>query len=65
MTSAEPPAAALSWAAEAAGSAVPARTVRRLMGGTHAVTHLLETAEPALETVLQRFPPGDAGTAVR
>ncbi|GGO48096.1 hypothetical protein GCM10012287_22280 [Streptomyces daqingensis] len=33
------------------------------MGGTHAVTHLLETAEPAREMVLQRFPRGDDAAA--
>ncbi|MFI0940618.1 phosphotransferase family protein [Streptomyces sp. NPDC021020] len=55
----EPPPAALAWAAETAGSAAPARVVRRLAGGTHAATHLLRTGRPDVEMVLRRFPPGD------
>ncbi|MEH1165268.1 aminoglycoside phosphotransferase family protein [Micromonospora sp. CPCC 205539] len=54
-----PPPAALVWAAEAAGPAAIARTVRRLAGGTHAATHLLRTERPAVEMVLRRFPSGD------
>ncbi|MEV6600537.1 phosphotransferase [Actinoplanes sp. NPDC051346] len=33
--------------------------VERLAGGTHAVTHLLETEQPASQLVLRRYPPGD------
>jgi hypothetical protein len=43
MTDPRPPAEALAWAAEATGATTPARTVRRLPGGTHATTHLLHT----------------------
>ncbi len=55
MTDAQPPAEALAWAAEATGG--PVHAVRRLAGGTHAATHLLET--PLGQAVLRRFPPGD------
>jgi aminoglycoside phosphotransferase (APT) family kinase protein len=63
MTELEPPSAALAWAAEVAGSAASARSVRRLAGGTHAATHLLETADPAWEMALRRFPRGDPAAA--
>ncbi|MFG1857961.1 phosphotransferase family protein [Actinomadura geliboluensis] len=55
MTDAQPPAEALAWAAEATGG--PVHAARRLAGGTHAATHLLET--PLGQAVLRRFPPGD------
>src|SRR3954447_12154175 len=55
----DPPASALSWAAHIAGPQARARTVRRLDGGTHAVTHLVATENPAREMVLRRFPPDD------
>jgi aminoglycoside phosphotransferase (APT) family kinase protein len=54
-----PPKAALEWAAEVAGATDGAVVMRRLAGGTHAVTHLLRTARPTREMVLRRFPPGD------
>src|SRR5690349_20399386 len=57
-----PPASTLAWVAEAAG-ARGAHVVRRLYGGTHAVTHLIETTGPARHLVLRRFPPGDAAAA--
>lgn len=59
----QPPAAALTWAAEIAGPNASVRTVQRLVGGTHAATHLLETVDPAGEMVLRRFPPGDRAAA--
>ncbi|WP_329364436.1 aminoglycoside phosphotransferase family protein [Streptomyces sp. NBC_00669] len=59
----QPPAAALTWAAEVAGPEASARTVRRLLGGTHAATHLLETVDPAHEMILHRYPPGDRAAA--
>lgn len=59
MTRVQPSPAALRWAAENAGSAAPARVVRRLAGGTHAITHLLETERPARHMVLRRYPAGD------
>jgi aminoglycoside phosphotransferase (APT) family kinase protein len=55
VTGERPPAEALAWAAETTGG--PVRAVRRLAGGTHAATHLLET--PRGQAVLRRFPPGD------
>ncbi|MEU0968403.1 phosphotransferase [Streptomyces sp. NPDC005917] len=58
-----PPPAAVAWAAEAAGPAASARTVRRLAGGTHAATHLLRTERPTMEMVLRRFPSGDNAAA--
>ncbi|WP_314176543.1 phosphotransferase family protein [Streptomyces winkii] len=39
------------------------RAVRSLDGGTHASTHLLETAGPERHVVLRRFPPGDDAAA--
>ncbi|MQY10012.1 hypothetical protein SRB5_01160 [Streptomyces sp. RB5] len=63
MINPRPPAAALTWAAAIAGPHASARTVRRLAGGTHAATHLLETADPAGEMVLRRYPPGDRAAA--
>jgi Predicted aminoglycoside phosphotransferase len=59
----QPPAAALTWAAEIAGPNATVRAVERLVGGTHAATHLLETVDPAGEMVLRRFPPGDRAAA--
>ncbi|WP_149264683.1 phosphotransferase family protein [Actinomadura sp. K4S16] len=50
----------LAWAAEVSGG--PVRAVRRLAGGTHAATDLLET--PRGQAVLRRFPPGDTAAAV-
>jgi aminoglycoside phosphotransferase (APT) family kinase protein len=58
-----PPPAALVWAAQAAGPAASARTVRRLAGGTHAATHLLRTEPPTMDLVLRRFPLGDVTAA--
>ena len=58
-----PPAEALAWAAEVAGSLATARTVRRLTGGAHADTHLLRTQRPSRDMVLRRFPPGDNAAA--
>ncbi|WP_034093234.1 phosphotransferase family protein [Streptacidiphilus albus] len=63
MIKSQPPSAALTWAAEIAGAEASARTVRRLVGGTHAATHLLETVDPVVEMVLRRFPPGDRAAA--
>ncbi|SNY47147.1 phosphotransferase family protein [Paractinoplanes atraurantiacus] len=63
MTRVDPSPATLRWAAETAGSDVPARLVRQLAGGTHAVTHLVETARPARQMVLRRYPPGDTAAA--
>ncbi|GAA1586309.1 phosphotransferase family protein [Actinoplanes couchii] len=59
MTTAEPSPTTLRWAAEPTGSADPARVVRQLAGGTHAVTHLVRTARPARRMVLHRYPAGD------
>lgn len=59
MTKIQPSLAALRWAAENAGSAAPARVVRHLAGGTHAITHLLRTDRPARHMVLRRYPAGD------
>lgn len=63
VTESQPPSAALAWASEVAGPGACARTVRRLAGGTHAATHLLQTTQPPLEMVLRRFPPGDDAAA--
>jgi aminoglycoside phosphotransferase (APT) family kinase protein len=52
---------ALSWATEATRS--PVRVVRQLLGGTHAVTHLLETGNPRRELVLRHYPLGDDAPA--
>jgi aminoglycoside phosphotransferase (APT) family kinase protein len=57
----EPRSAALSWAAEVAGA--PVRPVRRLLGGTHAVTLLLETEGPGPELVLRHYPDADDAPA--
>lgn len=51
--------AALRWAAEGAGAEASARVVRPLLGGTHALTHLVETERPARQMVLRRYPVGD------
>jgi len=49
---------------EPEGPPAPAiRTVRALDGGSHASTHLLETASPVRRAVLRRFPPGDDAAA--
>lgn len=53
---------ALAWVAGAVGSPW-ARTVRRLAGGTHALTHVVETGDPTRAWVLRRFPPGDGAAA--
>ncbi|MEV6848976.1 aminoglycoside phosphotransferase family protein [Actinoplanes sp. NPDC051411] len=50
---------ALSWAAEIARQ--PVRVVRPLLGGTHAVTVLLDA--DGQEMVLRRYPPGDDAPA--
>jgi aminoglycoside phosphotransferase (APT) family kinase protein len=54
------PATALAWAARAVGPRATIEQVQPLAGGTHAETHLIRTANPACETVLRRFPAGDA-----
>jgi len=59
MADDQPPAAALTWAASVAGPHASARVVRRLVGGTHASTHLLATTTPDGEMVLRRYQPGD------
>ncbi|MBA0053786.1 aminoglycoside phosphotransferase family protein [Streptomyces sp. AJS327] len=64
----EPSPAALDWAFERLAKASPAsgatvRTVRRLDGGSHASTHLLETDDPEQSAVLRRFGPGDDAAA--
>ncbi|OJF12278.1 phosphotransferase family protein [Couchioplanes caeruleus] len=59
MIPTDPPPAALRWAAGNAGPEASARVVQRLAGGTHAVTHLLETGQPTRQIVLRRYPPGD------
>lgn len=51
----------LAWAGTAVGAEQPARVVRRLAGGSHADTHLLETG--AGRAVLRRFPVGDDAAA--
>ena len=63
MTELQPPSSAVAWAAAVAGPGASAYTVRRLTGGTHAVTHLLRTEHPTGEMVLRRFPPGDDAAA--
>ena len=63
MTKILPSFAALRWAAENAGSEASARVVRHLAGGTHAITHLLETERPARHMVLRRYPAGDDAAA--
>ncbi|MER5889754.1 phosphotransferase, partial [Streptomyces sp. NPDC001941] len=63
MITSQPPAAALTWATEIVGPHASVRAVQRLVGGTHAATHLLETVDPARELVLRRFPPGDRAAA--
>ncbi|WP_157751487.1 phosphotransferase family protein [Actinoplanes derwentensis] len=63
MTEAEPSSGMLRWAAETVGSETPARVVRHLVGGTHAVTHLVETTRPRRQMVLRRYPPGDTAAA--
>jgi hypothetical protein len=42
MTESQPSARLFRWTAEMVGE--PVRVVRRLAGGTHATTHLLESA---------------------
>ncbi len=59
MTQPDPPQAALDWAATLADADASARVVRRLVGGTHAATHVLATTSPARQMVLRRYPPGD------
>ncbi|MWA02622.1 phosphotransferase [Actinomadura sp. LD22] len=51
----------LAWAGSAVGAERAARVVRRLAGGSHADTHLLETG--AGRAVLRRFPVGDGAAA--
>ncbi|WP_250034737.1 phosphotransferase family protein [Paractinoplanes maris] len=55
-----PPPAALAWVADVTGA--PITAVRRLAGGTHAATHLIESGG-VTEVVLRRFPPGDSASA--
>lgn len=52
----------LAWAAEALGEERPATVVRRLAGGTHAGTYVLETTS-ARRVVLRVLPPGDDAAA--
>ncbi|MEO3830397.1 aminoglycoside phosphotransferase family protein [Actinomadura sp. B10D3] len=51
----------LAWAGTAMGADQPARVVRRLAGGSHADTHLLENGTG--RAVLRRFPAGDDAAA--
>lgn len=62
MSEPEVPGAALGWVAETVGG-TEARVVRRMAGGAHAVTHLVETSGPRQEWVLRRYPPGDGAPA--
>jgi aminoglycoside phosphotransferase (APT) family kinase protein len=57
----DPSAGALAWAARCLGSGTreAVRAVRPLSGGSHASTHLLETAVAQRQAVLRRFPHGD------
>jgi aminoglycoside phosphotransferase (APT) family kinase protein len=50
---------ALEKAAEMAGPLATADTVRPLLGGTHARTYLVQTANPGLDMVLRELPVGD------
>jgi aminoglycoside phosphotransferase (APT) family kinase protein len=50
---------AVARAAELAGPDATVKAVRTLLGGTHARTTLIRTANPELELVLREFPPGD------
>lgn len=54
---------ALAWAARAVGPHATIESVRPLAGGTHAMTHLLRTVNPARDVVLRRFPAGDPAAA--
>jgi aminoglycoside phosphotransferase (APT) family kinase protein len=55
------PQAAMDWIVAVSGG--PVVGVRRLAGGTHAATHLVETAGEVGEVVLRRFPVGDQAAA--
>ena len=50
---------AVARAAELAGPDATVEAVHSLLGGTHAHTTLIRTANPELEVVLREFPPGD------
>ena len=54
-----PSQAALQRIAAIAGPLATVDRVRALQGGTHARTHLVQTANPELDVVLREFPPGD------
>jgi len=54
-----PMSAALQRIAEIAGPLATVDRVHALPGGTHARTHLVQTANPELDVVLREFPPGD------
>jgi hypothetical protein len=51
--------AAVQRAARIAGPEATVRAIEVLVGGTHARTWLIETANPRLEVVLREFPAGD------
>jgi hypothetical protein len=54
-----PPPEAIAEAAKIAGPLATVSAIRRLLGGSHAGTYLLQIANPDLELVLREFPPGD------
>jgi aminoglycoside phosphotransferase (APT) family kinase protein len=51
--------AAMEQAARLAGPDARVTAVQALLGGTHARTTLIQTANPELQVVLREFPPGD------
>lgn len=54
---------ALAQAAELAGRSAAVAAIRRLAGGTHARTWLLETVNPRREMVLREYPEADDAAA--
>ncbi|HEY2576109.1 MAG TPA: aminoglycoside phosphotransferase family protein [Streptosporangiaceae bacterium] len=55
--------AAVARAVALAGPRARVAHARRLPGGTHARTWLIQTADPARDLVLREFPPGDPAPA--
>jgi aminoglycoside phosphotransferase (APT) family kinase protein len=54
-----PPHAAIVRAAQVAGPVATVVEVRRLLGGTHANTHLVSTTDPEMDVVIRDYDAGD------
>ena len=62
MPDASPPRDAIVRAAQVAGPVAAVVEVRRLLGGTHANTHLVRTTAPGMELVIRDYCAGDVAS---